>query len=243
MAVTVDNTGQSASGLSTTTVTISGFVVGAGSNRCIYLGVSQWKASDLAPSATFNTTENFVVHDSQTVIEGSGVRRTTILKLTNPTVTTANIVVSWGVAVDEAVCGATSWNGVDQTTPFSAAIKNSGSGATTSSIIIPNASGDVVHDTVSWDADNTASGTANQTQRWRSIAGALTTEGSGQSAVGAGSNITCTWSTEYNGLSTGFFAHIGVAIQQVSSGGLDNNDYSDLTMIPMRDPGIISVWG
>jgi hypothetical protein len=215
MAVAVDNAGQSAGAVSATSITISAFVVGSGANRCIYLGVSQWKAADTAPTAVFNGTENFVVHDSVTIAEAGGTRRVTILKLVDPTVTTANIVVSWASAVDEAVCGATSWNGVDQANPFSAAVKNSGSAAGSSSINIPNTAGDVVHDTASWDGPaGAAVGTANQTSRWKTTAATNTTEGDAQSAVGAGSTITCTWSTETN--PPGFFTHIGVAIQQAS---------------------------
>lgn len=215
MSVLVDNTGQSASGAGVASVTIPSFVVGAGPNRCIYLGVSQFKTADAAPSATFNGSENFVVHDSQTIVEGGGTRRVTILKLVNPSNVTADIVVGWGSAVDEAVCGADSWTNVDPTTPFGAAVKTSGSGGpTSSSVVVPNAAGDVVHDTFSVDGPAGAAGnTPNQTQRWRTTAGANTTEGEGQSAAGAGTNITCTWSGFTGGF---FFAHIGVAIKQVA---------------------------
>lgn len=220
MAVTIDNTGQSATGVSTTSVTITGFVVGAGANRCIFLGVSQWKASDTQPTATFNGTENFVVHDSATVAETPGTRRVTIFKLVNPTVTTANIVVTWATAVDEAVAGATSWTGVDQTTPFGTAVKNTGSAVASSSINVTGASGDVTHDAISTDGGTvggTPNNTANQTARWRTNAAANTTEGDGQSAAGTGAAVAHTWST-FVGASA-FFAHIGVAIQQVSAGG------------------------
>lgn len=214
MSVTVDNTGLSAGALSATTITISSFVVAAGSDRCIYLAVSQYKNPDLQPTAVFNGSESFIVHDSVTIAEGAGTRRVTLFKLVNPTVTTANIVVSWSSAVGEAVCGATSWQGVDTSSPFSTAVKNPGDAAF-SSIVVPNAAGDVVHDAISADASAVASVTPNQTQRWRAIAAASTTEGAGQSAVGAGTDITCTWSTINPDTGTGKFAHIGVAINQL----------------------------
>jgi hypothetical protein len=229
MAVAVDNAGQSAGAVSATSITISAFVVGSGANRCIYLGVSQWKAVDVVPTAVFNGTENFTVHDSATIAEAGGVRRVTIFKLVNPSAVTANIVVSWSSAVDEAVCGADSWNTVDQVNPFSAAVKNTGSAAGSSSINIPNNAGDVVHDTASWDGPvSTAVGTANQTARWRNVAGANTTEGDAQSADGTGTSIMCTWSSETN--PPGIFAHIGVAIQQAVSGGI--GDASPKTLFP-----------
>lgn len=216
MAVAVDNTGQSQGGTSTTTLTIASYVVGAGSNRCIYLGVSQWKAADLQPTAVFNTSENFTAHDSQTVVEGAGVRRVTLFRLVNPTVTTASIVVTWGVAVDEGVAGASSWNGVDQTTPFGTAVKNSGNAAS-SSINLTGAVGDVNHCAISADSAAAAGITANQTQRWRAIAAATTTEGAGQSSSGTGATVAHTWSTISAGEASHIFAHIGVAIQQATA--------------------------
>jgi hypothetical protein len=219
MAVTVDNTGKSGTGLSSTTVTIASFTVGSGSDRCIYLGVSQWKASDTQPTAKFNTSETFTVHDSQTIAEAPGTRRVTIFKLVNPSVTTASIVVTWASAVDEAVAGATSWFGVDQATPFSAATKGSGTAAS-SSINLTGASGDVTHDTISCDADSSGTGTAtpNRTQRWRAVAAADTTEGAGQSTAGTGGAVAHTWSTLHGGGSA-VYAHIGVALQQSTGGG------------------------
>lgn len=217
MSVAIDNTGKSAGGTSTTSLTIGTFAVGAGANRCIFLAVSQWKASDLQPTATFNTTENFVPHDSTTIAESGGTRRVTLFKLVNPSNVTASIVVSWGSAVDEAVAGATSWTGVDQTTPFGTAVKASSSSATSSTVTVPNASGDVVHDAISVDSGAAVGVTANQTQRWRAIAAGNTTEGAGQSAAGTGTGIACTWTT-FGGVSK-FSAQIGVAIRQVSAGG------------------------
>lgn len=212
LPVALNNAGQSAGGVSVSTLTITGFVVGAGANRCIFLAVSQWNPTDVAPTAVFNGTEAFTVHDATIVITDTpAFQRVTILKLVNPSVTTANIVVSWAGGVAETVIGATCWNNVDQSTPFSAAIKNSGGNvATTSSVVIPNAAGDVVHDGVTWYGGPSAQGVPNQTQRWRTVAAANTTEGGGQSATGAGSDITCTWSGEV----VGWFCHIGVAIRQ-----------------------------
>lgn len=214
MAVTVDNTGQSATGVSVTTVTIGSFVVGAGANRCIYLGVSQWKASDTQPTAKFNTTETFVVHDNVTIAEAPGTRRVTVLKLVNPTATTANIVITWATAVDEAVCGATSWFGVDQVTPFGTAVKASGTAAS-STVNVTGTASDITHDTISADGSAAVGATPNRTQRWRAIAAANTTEGAGQSTAGTGGSVAHTWSTLVGGGSA-VFTHIGIPILQAS---------------------------
>lgn len=219
MSVPVDNTGQHNEALSATTVTIGSFAV-AGSNRIIRLSVSQWKASDTEPSATYNGTENFVVHDRVTIAEGAGVRRITLLRLVNPTVgaATPNIVVSWGGAtVDEVVCGADSYTNADQTTPMGTAVKASGTSGVTSSVIVPNAAGDTVVDAISADAGGIASLTGNGTQRWRAIAAASTTEGAGQSQAGAGTDITSTWTFGSTGL---MYTHIGVAIKQAAGGAV-----------------------
>lgn len=218
MSVTVDNTGQNAVAVSASTGTITSFVVGSGANRFIYLGVSQFSNPDRVPSATFNTSQNFTVHDAATIAEGGGTRRVTILKLVAPAnATTANIVVTWPGAVDEFVIGATSWFGVDQTTPLgTAVITTSASSSGSSSVVVPNAAGDTVHDSIAVDGNLSPVIAANQTLRWRNIAAADTTEGAGQSADGAGSDITCTWSSINPTFVT---AQIGVAIKQVGGGG------------------------
>lgn len=217
--VTPNNTGQSTGGLSSTAMTISGYVVsGSGSERCIKVDVCQWKAADTAPSATFNGSEAFTVHDAQTIVEGAGVRRVTTLKLVNPSAATGNIVVSWGGATcDEAVIGATAWNNVDQAAPFSAAVKTSAGSGATSTINLTGQVGDVTHDAISADATALASATANQTQRWRTIAGSNSTEGAAQSAAGTGGSVAHTWTNLVGGGGGGFSAHIGVVIQQSSS--------------------------
>jgi hypothetical protein len=228
--VLVDNTGLSAVALSATTVTIGSFAVGSGASRCIYLAVSQWKATDLQPTAAFDPTgvnQAFLVHDSVTIAESPGTRRITLFKLVNASNITANIVVTWGSACDEVVVGADSWTNVDQTTPFSAAVKASSPGSTPSSISVPNAVGDVVHSAISADAGSGVSIVSNQTQRWRAIASGGTTEGAGQSADGTGSNITMTFSGIQGGQ---IWTHIGVAIQQASGGA------AVPTQTPLRNP-------
>jgi hypothetical protein len=216
MSVAVDNTGSAVGATSVTGINITSFAVGAGSNRLIFLGVSQWKSVDTAPSATFNTSENFALFDAVTMADSGGTRRGTILSLNNPTNTTATIAVSWGGGtVDEAVCGATSWTGVDGTTPLSGVQKASGL-ANPMSVTVASTSDGAVHDV--WNMSqgiSTDIGVGNQTSRWNTGAGGASTNGAGQSATGTGSNITMTWN----------FANsfprclIGCVIAAVSAGG------------------------
>jgi hypothetical protein len=226
----VDNTGQSTGGTSTAGLTISSFAVGSGPNRFIKIEVEQYSNPDRVPSATFNGTENFVVDDAVTIAESPGTRRITTLKLVNPSIVTAPIAVSWPGAVDEAVVGATSWTNVDQTTPLSAAVKASGTTGTSSSLSIPNAVGDVVHSAIAVDAVAAAEVVANQTQRYRALAAANTTEGAAQTANGTGSPITCTWSSFFSGAT---FAHIGYAIKAAAGGAAVSTQAPQL-MSPMR---------
>jgi hypothetical protein len=214
--VTPNNTGQSTGGLSATSMTISSFVVGAGANRCLFVGIATWNGSDVVPtSVVFNGSENFTLHDTIVISTGApGFVRVLIYKLLNPSQVTGNIVVTWPSAIGEIVVGATCWNNVSG---LGTAVKNTTSpNATSSSVAVPNAAGDVVHDAISAYGFTTATLTASHTQRWRQIAAADTTEGAGQSAVGTGSNITLQWSNIANNNPGSYSAHIGVAIQRVS---------------------------
>lgn len=214
--VTFDNTQAPVGGTTITSLTLNNFAVGAGSNRFLFCGVSQYANPDTTVSSiTFNTSETFTIFDTVSILESPGTRRVTIAYLKAPSNTTANIVVSWGGStVDEAVFGCTSWSGVNQTTPLGTAVKNSGT-STSSSINVSSVTGNVVHDAISADASNAPGLVANQTLRWRGIAAANTTEGAGQSAAGA-ATVTMTWS----GIAVpSNFAHIGVDIKQVSGTG------------------------
>lgn len=99
------------------------------------------------------TTEGPVVHNSVTfdgvgmTLErnsvGSGLR-TSLWYLVNPNVVTANVVVSLAAAADVAVI-VTSWENVNQTTPFSASAANTGT-STSTSVTVASASGELVID-------------------------------------------------------------------------------------------------
>lgn len=215
MAVAVDNTGLTAVGTSVTSLTINSFAVGAGSDRLLLVGVSQWKSADTAPIGNFNTSETLTVHDAATIAEAGGTRRATVLRRIAPSNATAAVTVSWsGATCDEAVLGATSWTGVHQTTPLGTAQKaSSSSGAP--SVTVTASTGDAVHDVVSAD-DGPGGGTgltAGQTQRWNVPAASDTTAGAGQSAAGSAS-VVMSWT-----YSAGYWAQVGVKIAQTSGGG------------------------
>jgi hypothetical protein len=219
MAVTNANAGAVIGNVSVSSLTLSAF--NASGSDFIFLGVSQWSTTDRTPSAQFNGAQNFTVHAQQTLADGGGTRRVTILKLVAPTQTTANIVVSWSGTVDEAVIGATAWLGVDPSTPLGTAVINTVDGAFELSVDVTAAVGSVTHDCYSGSADSGLGSTTNQTQRWHDWAAVFTTEGGGASAAGTGGAVTHTWSNVGQG---GFIGNvrivlIGVPILAAAAGG------------------------
>lgn len=230
MAIAIDNTGKSNSQTGTAALNVTAFAVGAGADRAIMLFVAQWNLTDRVPAATFNTSENFTVFDSTTVSDGGGTRRVTLLRLLNPSNVTATIAVSWGGTVTEAIAGAFSVTGADQTTPLSGVQKNSGTTGTTSSVTMTTVpSGDWAVSGVCWSmATSGDTVSANQTQRTNQSAGGTTSIGASMSAVGAGANITTTWTSTHSGDSR---AHVGAILKQSTGGattwgpllGLGNN--------------------
>lgn len=218
-AVTVCNTGVTVGGTAAASLTISFNATGC---DFIFLGVSQWRATDLAPTATFNTVQSFTDFSHPSIADASGFRRATVFKLVNPNQTTANIVVSWVGSVDEAVIGATGWTGVDQTTPLGTAqVATSAGGVDTLSVNVTGAIGSFTHDTYSGSADGALQSATNQTLRWREWAAIFTTEGGGASAAGTGSAVTHTWSSiGFGGAAANIrIVLIGVPINAAAAGG------------------------
>lgn len=210
MAVTNTNAGVSNGGTAiASTLTISAFDASAGSPDFLFLGVSQWRASDVAPTAQFNGAQNLTVHDAQTLSDAGGIRRVTIFKLVAPTHTAANLVVSWAGGVDEAVIGATAWAGVDQTTPLGTAAKTTVNGAFSLSQAATAAVGGFTQDCYSGSADTDFAPTTNQTSRWSQWAAIGTTEGGGATAAGTGSAVTHTWSNVGH---TGFVGNVSIVL-------------------------------
>lgn len=221
MGIVNTNSGVTIGNVSVSTLTLSSFDASTGSPDFIYLGVSQWRASDGTPSATFNGSQNFTLHDQDTISDSGGVRRVTIFKLVAPAHVVADIVVTWSGGVDEAVIGATAWSGVDQATPLGTSQKaTSAGGVDTLSVNVTTAVGNVIHDTYSGSADGSLQSATTQTLRWRQWAAANTTEGGGATAAGTGSAVTMNWNTIGFG---GAAANIRIVLLgtpiNVSSGG------------------------
>ncbi len=125
--------------------------------------------SRLQPSGTdvamvaIVTSEGPVVHNSVT-FDGVGMTlelnsvgsalRTSLWYLVAPNVVTANVVVSLASAADVAVT-ITSWENVNQVTPFSASAANTGTGVSTS-VTVASAVGELVIDGFAHNDDGAA---------------------------------------------------------------------------------------
>lgn len=112
-----------------------------------------------------NVAINGITFDGQSLTQeifqaGTG-RRSAIWYLIDPPVTTADIVISLAAAADIGMI-ATSWSGVDQTTPFSASAGASGTG--NPSVVVASLAGELVIDTFCQDDTTTGTVGAGQTE-------------------------------------------------------------------------------
>ena len=188
MAISVDNTGQSAATVGfLSSVTISSVAVGSGENRLLVVGVSyhEWSANNpVVNSVTFggtNLTQLQKLVAGQTIVE--------IWYLKAPANTTADVVVTMSAAT-YLIAGATSWFGVDQTTTFGTVATANGS-STSPSVAVTSAVDELVHDTLAVNGAPTITVGAGQTQRWN-LASGTNKSGAGSTEAGAAS-VTMSW--------------------------------------------------
>lgn len=195
MAIAIDNTGQSNVGSVTTTVTIASFAVGSGLFRLLLVGVSYFTGTTnptaVVSGITFNGTALTFLDSNSAVAFGANIRAE-LWYMKAPANVTASIVITMSAAVDEIICGADSWTGVDQTSTFGTVGKNNspGGGSLPSVVIASNATA-VVHDTIEFGDQGTTL-TPSNTQRWQQVNAANASRGLGQSAPGA-TSVTLSW--------------------------------------------------
>ena len=168
--------------------------VGSDSNRLLLVGISFWSNPEkIVNSVTYNGVS---LVKSGSVWGGSGGETVNIWYLVNPPTGTFNIIASFSGAV-APVGGATSWSGVNQTTPLGA-FASAFSATTTNpaTVNIPSAVGEIVQDTVSYGKQTTTDHTvgSGQTQKWSDATsdGSLYASGAGSVEPGA-STTTMSW--------------------------------------------------
>lgn len=184
-AITFDSASSSTAGnIAVTTVTWS-HTVGAGVDRILVVGVSLHSLTTSVSSVTY-------AGSSLTLI--GSFSRVSMWRLLAPPVGTANIVATLSPA-SRLVVGATSYFGVDQTTPTGAFVSGSGPDTVPPSITVTSAVGELVVDTlvVPGPAGLPVVG-AGQTQRWNDTTGSTSGHvgGAGSSEPGAAS-VTMSW--------------------------------------------------
>lgn len=164
-SITLNSGGASSdTDISSTTLTFA-HTVGAGSNRISIVGVGL-EDSATCPTVTgitFNTTENFTQIDTH--LFASDANRIDLWYLLNPTVTTANIVITVSDTTDDLNGGAITIDGAKQQAPEA---DNKGTGAGDSSLVITTLTNgawiiDIVADASSGTTFTPASG---QTERY-----------------------------------------------------------------------------
>ena len=208
MTVAVSGSVYEGESSSSSSLSIS-VTVPSGSDRVQTVGVSSYNAKPTG--VVFNTTET---HTEQ-INTSTGSEHATLYTRTAPTVTTANVVVSFAAA-EQVVAGVVNFTGVDQTTPVSDTDFNTGASQTTTSITLTSATGDMCVDAITWFSTGTEwTQDGGQTQRWYEFNAGSFQSGGGSTESGA-SSVTMTWN---RGSGNGTIGHVGINLAQSVAAG------------------------
>lgn len=138
--------------------------VSAGSDRCLVVPVAFDLDGRTVSGITFNGSENFVKKSDHTYVTGAPSMRTEFWYLINPTVTTANVVISIAGGTARFAGAVFAVTGCHQTTPLGTAV-TSGSGTANASVTVADgATGDLVIDLIQDGAGDADPVGAGQTQ-------------------------------------------------------------------------------
>lgn len=196
-----------------------------GSNRLLIVGVSYGDATDTVSGVTYNS----VAMTSVASANQAGAQVTAhIWRLIAPDTGANNVIITFTGTVTEAVGGAMSFTGVDQTTPLGTAATNTGgAGSTTITVTVSSAADEIVVDT---QVLNNAGATvdASQTARWDRD-GSVLASGGGSTETGAASTVM-SWDVP-GGCS---YATVGVGIKPAQA---------SLSITPSAGGGTLSSLG
>lgn len=109
-----------------------------GTDRALFVWIIRYSVVSLTNTVTFNGSEGLTLHSSSTWFDGSGTLE--LWKLVAPSVTTANIVITWtaGGINRSAAVAVIFCTGVNQTTPLGTIdALSSGTGTGTSASVAP----------------------------------------------------------------------------------------------------------
>ena len=158
------------SGTSTSTNSLSfSHTPGGGSDRLLLVAVAVGDADIGGTSRTVSSVTYGGTAMTQVVTQASRRRTHLYLQTDKPRCRApANVVVNLS-GTSSVAAGATTFTGVNQTTPLGTAASNSATSGTSGSVVVSSASGELVFSTAAWDegaTNQSISTDAGQTQRW-----------------------------------------------------------------------------
>ena len=201
-AVNFDN---SANGSQDSGTSLTYTLTTAGSDRYLVVGTCTQGNADVS-AVTFNG-------DSLTQVqELDNTDHSEFWELVNPDVVTNGDVV---VTLTDAaiISGASSWNGVDQSTPRTGLTTNTGS-STTPTVTVSSSTDSIVHDVMcAQNGSTTRTADGSQTERW-DLGSPNSFAGGGGSSEAGGASIAMDWTLSFSNAWT----MIGFSIDEVSAG-------------------------
>ncbi len=175
--------------------------VSTGFNRLLMVGISTGNTNNNGTSASIVSTVTYGGTPMTLVgsVNAGGHVRTFMYALVNPAVGTANIVITTSSS-RPITAGATSFTGVNQTTPYGTFYSNSTTSSVSTATVsgISSASNELVYDVVAVDMDGgdplTLSPGSGQTARWNTpgVKNTRRVHGAGSTKVGS-ANTTMSW--------------------------------------------------
>jgi|GEM_PF-2380773 len=175
-----------------------------GSNTILFVGIASNAASQKYPTLV---TYNSVAMTSVATSTNGGLT-VNLFYLVAPTGGANTVSVTLSGTANAVICGASSYTGVDQTTPLGTAATATGT-SVTPSVNVTSATNELVVDVMAATVISTPSADASQTSRYATFvsAGSKST-GSGSSDEAGASSVTMSWS-----ISSAPWAIIGVPMK------------------------------
>lgn len=201
MAVAFD-VASNAGGDGVSSVTWSHTCTGTGTDGFIRIAAG-WQDNVAISSMTYNGTAGTVIGQAN----NSTLKHSAMRYVLVPTTGAHNCVVTFASAVSNIVCGASSFTGVNQTTPVDGLQTGTGSGTGPSVTVTTSATGDMVIDACYNNASSAGwTAGASQTEEWDRNDSAGFAHGGGSREAGAAS-VTMNWTTAF-----GDWAHVACNI-------------------------------
>lgn len=189
-------------------------ITGAGSNRLLLVGIAAYTGSSTrqVTSVTYAGQSLSLVARRRNGSTGTGnITLTELWRLVNPPTGSGTVAVTLNGSSLGWVAGATTFTGVDQTTPLGTVAVASGSTGTPT-VNVASASNELVFDVMAREWPGTATPGTNQTELWEQ-SDADDVLGAASTKAGAAS-VTMAWSTNNN---TYPWSQIAVPIKATSS--------------------------